>query len=104
MHIVVTVLVVVILLKLFHHLSVQTITVRLAIKLHVNTLECSTLMIHYRMVKTVVIVKLVVANVLLFLGFISPCLTLLLMLLRCCCDEGTNNEDVSFEQYEIYVK
>ena len=64
----VTVLVVVILLKLFHHLSVQTITVRLTIKLHVHTLECSTLMIHYGMVKIVVIVKSIVATVLLFLG------------------------------------
>ena len=24
--------------------------------------------------------------------------------MRVCCDEGTSNEDVTFEQYEIYVK
>ena len=24
--------------------------------------------------------------------------------MRICCDEGTNDEDVPFEQYEIYVK
>ena len=71
MEMIITVLVVVQLLKMFHHLLVQTITEGLAINLLVHTLDYSTLMIHYGMVKIVVAVKPLVVSVILFLGFIS---------------------------------
>ena len=46
-------------------------TVRLVIKVHVHIPDISTLTIHYGMVKIATVVKLIVVNVLLFLGFIS---------------------------------
>ena len=76
-----------IVLMLFHHLLVQTITVSLAVMINHAAIHFllkvhSIVLIHYGVVKVVVVVKLLVVSILLFLGFISCWMILLLMLLR----------------------
>ena len=68
---------------LLHHLLGLTITVSLAImEVLVLIMESYIHLIHYGMVKFVVVVKLVVVSVLLFLGFISLLVIILLIILR----------------------
>ena len=68
------VLVVVMIPELFHHLLVQTTIVSLAVMMHylIGKVMVLYILIHYGMVKVVVVVKLLVVSVILFLGFISP--------------------------------
>ena len=68
---------------MLHHLLDQTITVSLAIKAILYLLlKYSTHLIVYGMVRIAVLVKLVVVSVLLFLGFISLLVIILLIILR----------------------
>uniref|UniRef100_A0A1X7UHF8 Uncharacterized protein n=1 Tax=Amphimedon queenslandica TaxID=400682 RepID=A0A1X7UHF8_AMPQE len=78
----IVVLVVLLMFGLRHHLLAQDITVNQVMKvLHFHCI-LNFILIHYGMVKVVVVVRPIVVSVLLFLGSIGLLLTLLLIILR----------------------